>query len=194
MSPSESYAVIDVEKAPFATVAVALRLRLTVEAVVAMGAVKRACRNRNVTDRPDGAEHPSGRRPALQRFAGGRFQRARGVHLEVAATRVLGGIIRTLDDEKSVALDRRIQRPGGGLNRALRELGERNRTADAAPHLGLPAPPSDCVTRSENETTVSLKPGVFRFARLLPTTLMAVSSAVSAESAVENEANMIGPY
>jgi hypothetical protein len=37
--PSESYAVTDVEKLPFATVAVELRLRLTVLAVVAMGAV-----------------------------------------------------------------------------------------------------------------------------------------------------------
>src|SRR5271166_5497247 len=62
------------------------------------------------------------------------------------------------------------------------------------PTCVLPPPPSDCVTRSENETTVSLKPGVFRFARLLPTTLMAVSSAVSAESAAENDANMICPY
>src|ERR1700722_9793335 len=52
-------------------------------------------------------------------------------------------------------------------------------------------PPSDWVTRSENDTTVSLNPGVLRFARLLPTTLIAVSSAVSAESAVENEASMI---
>src|SRR5580700_9604550 len=67
--------------------------------------------------------------------------------------------------------------------------------------MGVPTPPptwvspepepSDCVTKSENETTVSLKPGVLRFARLLPTTLMAVSSAVSADSAVENEASMI---
>src|SRR5580700_1452314 len=37
--PRESYAVTDVEKLPFAAVAVELRLRLTLDAVVAIGAV-----------------------------------------------------------------------------------------------------------------------------------------------------------
>src|SRR5438132_10038565 len=54
-----------------------------------------------------------------------------------------------------------------------------------------PSPaPSDCVTRSRKYTELFLKPGVLRFARLLPTTSTAVEKALSAESAVENEVNM----
>src|SRR5947209_2798981 len=51
--------------------------------------------------------------------------------------------------------------------------------------------PSDWVTRSWNETTLVLYPVVFRFARLLPTTSIAVESAFRAESADEKEANNV---
>src|SRR5215471_7690812 len=50
--------------------------------------------------------------------------------------------------------------------------------------------PSDCVTRSRKYTTLFLKPGVLRFARLLPTTSTAVAVALSADNAVENEVNI----
>jgi hypothetical protein len=43
------------------------------------------------------------------------------------------------------------------------------------------------VTRSWNETTLALNPGVLRFARLLPVTSMAVECAESADKAVEKE-------
>src|SRR5258708_7914945 len=52
--------------------------------------------------------------------------------------------------------------------------------------------PSDCVTRSRNETTLALNPGVLRLARLLPTTSIAVALALSADNAAENEVNGIG--
>src|ERR1022692_129546 len=51
-----------------------------------------------------------------------------------------------------------------------------------------PSPaPRDWVTKSRNSTALVLKPGVFRFARLLPTTSIAVEVALSAERAVEND-------
>src|SRR3954470_19485512 len=50
--------------------------------------------------------------------------------------------------------------------------------------------PSDWVTKSRKQTWLFLKPGVFRLARLLPTTSMAVDVALSADSAVENDVNM----
>src|ERR1700720_2214826 len=53
--------------------------------------------------------------------------------------------------------------------------------------------PNDSVTRSWKETVLLLKPVVLRFARLFPTTEMAVDSAASAESAVEKDANMKSP-
>src|SRR3954453_10923383 len=54
-----------------------------------------------------------------------------------------------------------------------------------------PSPaPRDCVTRSRKQTWLVLKPGVLRFARLLPTTSMAVEVAARAESAVEKDVNM----
>jgi hypothetical protein len=51
----------------------------------------------------------------------------------------------------------------------------------------------DCVTKSWNETSLLLNPIVFRFARLLPVTEMAVEKAESAESAVENEIDITAP-
>src|SRR5271157_5866991 len=54
-----------------------------------------------------------------------------------------------------------------------------------------PSPaPRDSVTRSRKHTSLVLNPGVFMFARLLPTTSMAVEVAFNAESAVENEVNI----
>src|SRR4051812_44137001 len=54
-----------------------------------------------------------------------------------------------------------------------------------------PSPaPRDCVTRSRKYTTFVLNPGVFRFARLFPTTSTAVAVALRAESAVEKEVNI----
>src|SRR3954454_20240397 len=50
--------------------------------------------------------------------------------------------------------------------------------------------PNDWVTRSRKQTWLFLNPGVFRLARLLPTTSMAVDVAFSADSAVENDVNM----
>src|SRR4051812_14076572 len=50
--------------------------------------------------------------------------------------------------------------------------------------------PRDCVTRSRNRTWLVLNPGVFKLARLLPTTSMAVEVAFSADSAVEKDENM----
>src|SRR5579863_1932797 len=52
----------------------------------------------------------------------------------------------------------------------------------------------DWVTKSWNETSLLLNPMVFRFARLLPVTEMAVEKAESAESAVENDIDMRAPY
>src|SRR5690242_943574 len=51
--------------------------------------------------------------------------------------------------------------------------------------------PIDCVTRSRKLTLLPLKPGVLRFARLLPTTSTAVAMALSAESADENEPGIL---
>src|SRR5258708_3518829 len=57
-----------------------------------------------------------------------------------------------------------------------------------------PSPaPSDCVTRSWNETALALNPVVFKLARLLPTTSTAVACALSAESAVEKDVNIESP-
>ncbi len=52
----------------------------------------------------------------------------------------------------------------------------------------------DWVTRSWKDTSLVLNPIVFKFARLLPVTEMAVENAESAESAVENEIDMSAPY
>src|SRR3954469_4923757 len=67
--------------------------------------------------------------------------------------------------------------------------------------IGVPTPnptcveprpaPIDWVTRSWKETTLPLNPGVLRFARLLPTTSIAVVSALSAESAVEKDVSIM---
>jgi hypothetical protein len=69
--------------------------------------------------------------------------------------------------------------------------------------VGVPTPnptcvsprpaPRDWVTRSWKETSLFLNPTVFRFARLLPTTSMAVEQAASAERAVENDVNIKSP-
>src|SRR5271165_2737623 len=70
--------------------------------------------------------------------------------------------------------------------------------------VGVPTPNPTCalcrpapmasVTRSWKETLLALNAMVFKFARLLPVTSMAVEKADRAESAVENEAMVVLPY
>src|ERR1700681_3691871 len=51
----------------------------------------------------------------------------------------------------------------------------------------------DSLTRSWNDKELALNPVVFMFARLLPTTPMAVLLAFKAERAVEKEVDIISP-
>ena len=99
-----------------------------------------------------------------------------------------------LQHEKAIALNGRVEQAGAGLDRALGELPDRQRLSGAESDLGFAEPaPRDWVTRSRKQTWLVLNPGVFRFARLLPTTSMAVDVAFSADSAVENDVNMRAP-